>query len=268
MAGVFAIAIVSIFSLLFLFPFYWMVSGSFKSQIVALTIPPEWFPMHPTIQNWVSLFKEPAWRWLLNSLIVAVLTMVFVCITSSMAGYSLSKKRFPGRKIIFWIFIAIMSLPQQLLLIPLFLMMTSLKWVNTYQGLILPAVGWPFGVFLMKQFTETLPLELLEAAKIDGCSEIRTFVSVVLPLVKSGIGALAIFTFMSGWNDYFWQLVMTRKTLMFTLPIGVASLKMKYLTDYGLLMAGSTIASLPMISIFLIFQKYFTQGITMGAVKG
>ena len=267
-AEIISFTVVIILSIIFIFPFYWMITGSFKNQIVALAIPPEWFPMHPTLQNWIALFKESTWQWMLNSIIVSVSTMVFVCLTSAMAGYSLAKKSYPGRKAIFWMFIAIMALPYQLLLVPLYIMMTDFKWVNTYQGLILPAVGWPFGVFLMKQFTETIPTELLEAAKIDGCSEMRTFVSIVMPLVKAGVGALAIFTFMSSWNDYFWQLVMTRTQTMYTLPIGVASLKAKDLTDYGFLMAGSTIASLPMITVFLVFQKYFTQGITMGAVKG
>ena len=262
------IFVVIIFALLFLFPFYWMISGAFKVQTVAISIPPEWFPLHPTLDNLKLLTRIPAGRWFFNSLLISLATTFLVCMTSAMAGYSLSKKKFPGRDIIFWIFIAVMTLPKQVILVPLFIMMRQWHLFDTYPGLILPAVGWPFGIFLMKQFTQTLPGELLEAAKIDGCSETRTFINIVLPLVKPGIGALAIFTFMSSWNDYFWQLIMIKSTPMKTLPLGVAGMQEEYYTNYGLLMAGSAIASLPMIVIFLTFQKYFTQGITMGAVKG
>lgn len=161
-----------------------------------------------------------------------------------------------------------MALPKQVILVPLFTMLADFGWINSYQGLILPAIGWPFGVFLMKQFAQTIPSELMEAAKIDGCSEIRMFYKIILPLLKPAIGALAIFTFVGGWNDYFSQLIITRSTSMMTLPLGVATLQGEYTTPYGVLMAGAAIASLPMIAIFVLFQKAFTQGITMGAVKG
>jgi multiple sugar transport system permease protein len=256
------------FAALFLFPFYWMVSSAFKVQMVAISIPPEWFPKEPTLANLQLLGRLPVGRWFFNSILVALTTTFLVCATSAMAGYSLAKKVFPGRDLIFWIFVAVMTLPKQVILVPLFIMMRKLNLFDTYPGLILPAVGWPFGIFLMKQFTQTLPSEILQAAAIDGCSEIQKFTKMVLPLVKPGIGALAIFTFMSCWNDYFWQLIMLKSTLMKTLPLGVAGMQEEYGTNYGLLMAGSALASIPMITIFLVFQKYFTQGITMGAVKG
>lgn len=259
---------VILLALLFLFPFYWMVTGAFKIQTVAISIPPEWFPMNPTLQNIKLLSRIPAGRWFFNSLFISFSTTLLVCITSAMAGYSLSKKKFPGRDVIFWVFVAVMTLPKQVILVPLFIMMRQWHLFDTFPGLILPAVGWPFGIFLMKQFTQTLPGELLEAAKIDGCTEIRTFINIVLPLVKPGLGALAIFTFMSSWNDYFWQLIMIKSTPMKTIPLGVAGMQEEYSTNYGLLMAGSALASIPMILVFLFFQRYFTQGITMGAVKG
>lgn len=262
------LAIVFLFSIVFLFPFYWMITGSFKLQMVAVTIPPEWFPKKTTMENWERLFRMPAFRWLINGTFVSFITMSLVCLTSAMAGYSLSKKQYPGQKFIFWMFVAVMTLPKQILLVPLFTIISKLNWIDTYKGLIAPAVGWPFGVFLMKQFTQTLPTELLEAAKIDGCSEWRIFWNIVIPLVKPGLGALAIFTFMSSWNDYFWQLIVIRSTPMKTLPLGVAGVQLEHATDYGILMSGATLSSLPMIIIFLLFQKYFTQGITMGAIKG
>ena len=148
-----------------------------------------------------------------------------------------------------------MTLPKQILLVPLFTIISKLNWIDTYKGLIAPAVGWPFGVFLMKQFTQTLPTELLEAAKIDGCSEWRIFWNIVIPLVKPGLGALAIFTFMSSWNDYFWQLIVIRSTPMKTLPLGVAGVQLEHATDYGILMSGATLSSLPMIIIFYYFKS-------------
>ncbi|NOU69210.1 ABC transporter permease subunit [Paenibacillus sp. LMG 31461] len=255
-------------TLFFIFPFYWIVTGAFKFQTVATQIPPEWFPLKPTLQNWADLFKNPVWRWTLNSFIIALVEMFAVCLVSASAGYVLAKKLFPGRKIIFTMFIAAMALPKQVILVPLFTMLADFGWVNTYHGLILPAIGWPFGVFLMKQFAQTVPGELIEAAKIDGCSEIRLFSTIILPLLKPALGALAIFTFIASWNDYFSQLIMTRSTSMMTLPLGVATMQGEFTTNYGIMMAGAALASVPMITIFLVFQKAFTQGITMGAVKG
>ncbi|CAN7410566.1 carbohydrate ABC transporter permease [Paenibacillus sp. LjRoot153] len=255
-------------TLFFIFPFYWIVTGAFKFQTVATQIPPEWFPLKPTLQNWADLFKNPVWRWTLNSFVIAVVEMFAVCLVSASAGYVLAKKLFPGRKIIFTMFIAAMALPKQVILVPLFTMLADFGWVNTYHGLILPAIGWPFGVFLMKQFAQTVPGELIEAAKIDGCSEIRLFSTIILPLLKPALGALAIFTFIASWNDYFSQLIMTRSTSMMTLPLGVATMQGEFTTNYGIMMAGAALASVPMITIFLVFQKAFTQGITMGAVKG
>ena len=255
------------FVLLFLFPYYWVITGSFKLQLVATTIPPEWFPLKPTMENWVDLFKNPIWRWTFNSFFISFVEMILVCSTAALAGYALAKKRFPGRKVIFWILIAAMTLPKQVILVPLFTMLADFGWVDTFRGLILPAVGWPFGVFLIKQFAQTIPDELIEAAKIDGCSELRIFYSIVLPMLKPAVGALAIFTFIASWNDYFMQLIMVRSTSMQTLPLGVAAMQSEFATNYGVLMAGATLSSIPMIVIFLIFQKNFTQGITMGAIK-
>lgn len=263
-----AFAILIFLTIFFIFPFYWIVTGSLKIQNVAIAIPPEWFPLHPTIQNYKDLFKSPVLRWTFNSFFISACTMGLVCLTAAMAGYALAKKRFPGRQLIFWIFICAMALPKQVIMIPLFTMLSKLQWIDSYKSLILPAVGWPFGVFLMKQFSQTIPTELLEAARIDGCSEFRIFWNIVIPLVKPGLGALAIFTFINSWNDYFMQLILTRSTEMQTLPLGVAGMQMEFTTNYGIMMAGATLASLPMIAIFLAFQKYFTQGITMGAVKG
>lgn len=263
-----SIIILCCLMIIFIFPFYWIITGSFKDLGAAIASPPEWFPKNPILENWSSLMNQPVVRWTFNSFFIAISTTFLVCLTSSFAGYVLAKKRFPGRRIIFWLLIMAMALPKQVIMVPLFNILTSLDWIDSYKSLILPAVGWPFGIFLMKQFSETIPTELLEAAKIDGCSEIKIFMKMVLPIVKPGVAALAIFTFISSWNDYFMQLILIRSTKMQTLPLGIAQMQLEFTTNYGLMMAGAALASIPMIIIFLIFQKSFTQGITIGAVKG
>ena len=245
-----------------------ILTGAFKHQLVAVAFPPEWFPRNPTLINFIDLFKQPTTRWIANSFIISILTMALVCTTSTLAGYVLAKKRFIGAKTVFWIFIAAMSLPKQVILIPLVQLISSWGFHDTLAACILPAAGWPFGIFLMKQFTQTMPTELIEAAKIDGYGEFHIFTTIVVPLVKPGIAALAIFTFIAAWNDYFSQLVFLNSRIKLTLPLGLATLAQEFGANYGVLMAGALLASIPMIAIFLIFQKSFTQGITMGAVKG
>jgi multiple sugar transport system permease protein len=266
--GTIFMTIIIILTIIFMFPFYWIITGAFKPQNVTVQIPPQWFPINPTFSNFAELAKNPLAMWTFNSFFIAFATMVVVCLTATMAGYALAKKRFPGRNIIFWSLIVAMALPKQVVMIPLFTILSKFGWINSYAGLILPAAAWPFGVFLMKQFSQGVPGELLEAAKIDGCSEMRTFINIVVPLVKPGVGALAIFTFISSWNDYFMQLIVIRSNNKFTLPLGVALMQQEFTTNYGAIMAGAALASLPMIIVFICFQNYFTQGITMGAVKG
>ncbi len=253
---------------IFIFPFYWVISGSFKTMKAINASPPQWWPAEPTLRNYEKLFKNPALDWFLNSVIIAVATMLIVVLAASLAGYVLAKKKFIGRRVVFTVFIAAMALPKQVILVPLVRLISGWGFHDTLMAVILSGVGWPFGVFLMKQFSEGIPGELLEAAKIDGSGEVRTFVTMVLPLVSAGMAALAIFTFVTAWNDYFMQLVMLSSRSNLTLQLGVATLQKENATDYGLLMAGAAIAAIPIITVFIAFQKYFTQGITMGAVKG
>ena len=161
-----------------------------------------------------------------------------------------------------------MALPKQVIVIPLLREMSFLGLHDTLLAVILPTVGWPFGVFLMKQFSETIPTEMLEAARVDGAGELRTFFSIVFPMIKPGIGALAIFTFVNSWNDYFLQLIMLLERTNLTISLGIATLQGEMSSDFGLIMAGAALAAVPIIVVFLAFQKYFTKGITMGAVKG
>lgn len=260
--------ILVVVTFIFVFPFYWVLTGSLKEQRVAIKMPPEWFPLSPTLDNYLSLFKNPALQWFLNSVLISLASMVLVCAVSALAGYALAKKKFPGRALIFAMFVGAMALPKQVVLVPLVKLVSSWGMHDTLWAVILPSVGWPFGIFLMKQFSETVPNEILEAAKIDGCGEFQTFRSVVLPIVRPGVGALAIFTFISTWNDYFLQLIMLNSRTALTLQLGIATLQAEFATNYGVLMAGATFAALPIVLVFLLFQNAFTQGITMGAVKG
>ena len=262
------IALLILLALFFIFPLYWIVTGSFKNQQAVIAAVPQWFPKEPVLDNYVRLFQKPAFKWVLNTVLICGITMVHTCITATMGGYALAKKNFTGRKLIFSIFVCAMALPKQVILIPLLKEMAFLKIHNTLWAAIFPTVGWPFGVFLMKQFSEGIPNEMLEAAKIDGAGETKTFLEIILPMVKPGIGALAIFTFISAWNDYFLQLIMLNDTNVLTISLGIAKLQTELSTDYGLIMAGAALGSVPIIVIFLIFQKFFTRGITMGAVKG
>ena len=282
---IFSIIALIVLALLFLFPLYWILTGAIKTPKAINARVPQWFPTEFTTRNFEVLFSKrsaplfqlgsilgptvpAAIRWLLNTVFMAVMAMLLTCITAAMAGYALAKKRFTGRALLFSLIVAAMALPKQVVLLPLIREMSTLGLYNTIWAVIFPTVGWPFGVFLMKQFAEGIPGEMLEATRIDGASEVKTFTSVVMPMIKPGIGALAIFTFISSWDDYFLQLIMLSKNVNYTISIGIATMQAENSTDFGLIMAGAALAAVPIIIVFLLFQKYFTKGITMGAVKG
>jgi len=260
--------ILVLLAVFFIFPLYWIITGSLKDAAAINAAVPEWIPLNPSFDNYVRLFAKPAMKWLGNTVFMAVMAMALTCATAALAGYALAKKRFIGQSIVFSLFVCAMALPKQVVLIPLLKEMSFLGLHDNIWAVILPTVGWPFGVFLMKQFSETIPTEMLEAARIDGAGEIKTFMQIVLPIIKPGIGALAIFTFISTWNDYFLQLIMLNRSDVLTISLGIAKLQAEMSTDFGLIMAGAALAAVPIVTVFLLFQKYFTQGITMGAVKG
>ena len=282
---VLSIVILVILAILFLFPLSWIVTGAFKPATDIYATKPVWAPSEWVSTNFENLFNRrsaplfeifglqgptvpAAFRWLINTVFMAVAAMILTCITAAMAGYALAKKRFRGRAILFGLIVCAMALPKQVILIPLLREMSDLHLYDTLWAVIFPTVGWPFGVFLMKQFSESIPGEILEAARVDGSSELRTFTTIVVPMIKPGIGALAIFTFINSWNDYFMQLIMLSSGSNFTISLGIATLQAETSVDMGMLMAGAALAAIPIIVVFLVFQKYFTQGITMGAVKG
>lgn len=286
---VFCWVLVLILAFLFTFPLYWIITGSFKNGADINSATPVWWPSEWVTENYERLMNQrsaplfqlelgdlvitgpkipAAIKWLGNTVIMAVVSMLLTCVTAAMAGYALAKKRFYGRTLLFSLIVCAMALPKQVVLIPLVRLMSQIGLYDNLWAVILPIVGWPFGVFLLKQFSEGVPGEMIEAARIDGAGEIRTFLDVVLPMIKPGIGALAIFTFINSWNDYFMQLIMLISNENLTISLGIATMQGESSTDYGLLMAGSALAAVPIIIVFLIFQKYFTKGITMGAVKG
>ena len=272
-------------AIFFLFPLYWIVTGSVKEKsdiIIKAGESVKWVPTTISWDNFARLFKSQttlfgidmpmAIRWLFNSVFISIVAMILTCFSASLAGYALAKKRFWGRGFIFSLFVCAMALPKQVILIPLLREMSILHLVDTTWGsifaVVFPVVGWPFGVFLMKQFSEGIPSSLLEAARSDGAGEVKTFMNVALPIIQPGIGALAIFTFINAWNEYPLQLIMLSKTEAKTIALGIAGLQSEMSNDFGLIMAGAALAAVPIILVFLAFQKYFTQGITMGAVKG
>ena len=265
---VISVLLLVVLAVLMIFPLYWIITGSFKDARTINSATPVWFPVNPTTDNYTRLFERPAGIWMFNTVFMCVMSMLLTCVAAAMGGYALAKKRFTGRVVLFSVFVCAMALPKQVILIPLLKEMAFLNLHNTLWAVIFPTVGWPFGVFLMKQFSENIPGEMLEAARIDGAGEAKTFVNIVFPMIKPGVGALAIFTFITAWNDYFLQLIMLNDMDVLTISLGIAKLQSELSTDYGLIMAGAALGSVPIILIFLMFQKFFTRGITMGAVKG
>ena len=265
---VISVLLLVVLAVLMIFPLYWIITGSFKDARTINSATPVWFPVNPTTDNYTRLFERPAGIWMFNTVFMCVMSMLLTCVAAAMGGYALAKKRFTGRVVLFSVFVCAMALPKQVILIPLLKEMAFLNLHNTLWAVIFPTVGWPFGVFLMKQFSENIPGEMLEAARIDGAGEARTFTNIVFPMIKPGVGALAIFTFITAWNDYFLQLIMLNDMDVLTISLGIAKLQSELSTDYGLIMAGAALGSVPIILIFLMFQKFFTRGITMGAVKG
>lgn len=251
-------------------PLYWMLISSFRDTTVSVSFKPEWFPSEVTLATYVRFLTETdALRWLFNSIFVSSVLTLSNVIFSSLAGYAFAKLRFPGRNTIFWLLLGTMMIPAQVTLIPVYIMIVNVfGLVDTYLAIMLPMFTVVGNIFLMKQYMSTLPTTLIQAARIDGCSEIGIFRKIILPISKPGVAVLAIFTFVSTWNEFFWPFLVTQSSSMRTIQVGLASFKFQDATDYGAMMAGSMLAALPMFILFFALQRYFLQGITIGAVKG
>ena len=265
---IFTYAIVIVAALIALVPFLYVISTSLKDTVALFKYPPEWIPTEPTFANFQSLIADyPFLRWMLNSFIVASAVTAIKVVIDAMAGYAFAKMSFPGKDALFLVVLMTLMVPFAATLIPLFIIVRDLRLTNTYLGLVLPALASPIGIFMMRQFIETLPGDLENAARLDGCSEFQIFRRVILPLVRPGLVVLGVFTFMTQWTSYLWPLVIGTKEEMFTLTVGVQSLRSLFTVNWGVLSAGAVLSMLPLVLVFLFLQRYFIAGSIAGALK-
>ncbi len=256
-------------AILMLMPFVWMLSTSLKSAGAVFEYPPTFVPNPFRWDNYTRLFEVlPFARFFLNSVIVAASVTILGVATSAMAAYAFARLRFPGREALFLGYLGTLMIPAQVVIIPNFILLRTLGWIDTYQALILPAAFSAFGTFLLRQYFLTIPSELEDAAVVDGASHWQIFTRVVLPLSGPALSALAIFTFLFNWNSFLYPLVVTNSTNMSTLTVGLNTLQGQYNTAWTLLMAGSVLALLPVLIVFLLAQRYFIKGITLTGIGG
>ena len=270
-ANLLTYGILTIWALIMLLPIYWMLVTAFKTQIGVEAIPPDFWPNPGTLRNFELLINDGRmFRWLLNSAITSTAITVLVVLSSATAGYAFAKRDFPGRRVLFWLTIATITIPFEVKLLPLFELMVRWGFDDTYFGLILPWLGSPFAIFLIKQGMQTLPSEIIDAARVDGAGEIRVFWQIVLPMSKPVLAVLGIFMFIGSWNAFLWPVVIISTTELRTLPYGLELFATTHnlSKDYGLLMAGAAVAAVPMFAVFFAAQRYFLRGITIGALKG
>jgi len=257
-------------SVLFLMPFFWMVSTSLKDEVGLFSIPPDWIPNKFKWSNYAAAVQSfPFLRYTLNTTFLTAVTMLGSVLSSSVVAYAFARLRFPGRSFWFVLLLATMMLPAQVTMIPMFVMFKELGWINTYLPLTVPFFfGGAFYIFLLRQFFLTIPRELSEAAKIDGCPEFFIYARIFLPLSKPALATLAIFTFMGTWNDFLGPLIYLNDDDLFTLALGLRSFQMQHGTRWNVMMAASIIVMMPTIVLFFTCQRYFIEGITLTGVKG
>jgi multiple sugar transport system permease protein len=263
-------------AVLWLLPAVWVFVTSLKLTQNIVRLPPEWIPWPATLAHYVEVLFSSSrtariGRAFLNSTIVSLGTVALVLLTAAMAAYPLARMRFPGRDLIFVLFVGSLMIPNAVVLVPQYILTERLGWLSTYQGLIVPeaATTFAFGVFLLRQFFLTLPAELEDAARIDGAGPWRIFTRIVLPLSQPVLGALAIFAFRSAWNDFLWPLIAVNKPDMFPLPVALALLRSAYSSEsYGPIMAGATLSALPLLIVFLVANRRIVEGVRVSGLKG
>ena len=252
-----------------LFPLLWMVSVSFMHPGEASALPPPLLPKSASLANYRELFERAGMgRYLANSLLVASAITLLSLVLNLAAGYAFAKLHFAGRDRLFRGLLTALVIPAQVAMIPLFLIMKWLGLVNSYGGVIVPAMATVFGIFLVRQYARSIPDELLEAARIDGAGEWRIFATIVLPLLKPIVVTLAIFTFLASWNDFMWPLIVLSDQAWQTAPVAIAALSREHVQDNELMMAGSVVTVLPVLVLFLALQRYCLEGLLLGSVKG
>jgi multiple sugar transport system permease protein len=259
-----------LFSLFFLLPLLWMVVTAFKPFEEWLN--PNWIPVNPTLENFESIFNDktlPIGKWFFNSVLIAFLFTAAILVIDSLAGYAYARLEFPGKNLLFGLMLATLVMPGIMFLIPNYLTVARLGWIGNIEGVIAPGLAGVFGVFFMRQFFQSLPKELEEAAYIDGASVWQTFVSVILPLAKGPIITLGIITFLTSWNDFLWSLlILGGDRTALTLPVGLATLQGQYNFDYGKLMAGALVLTVPVLILYAVFQRYIIRSVSMTGIKG
>ncbi|MDR2375449.1 MAG: carbohydrate ABC transporter permease [Treponema sp.] len=252
-----------------LIPVVWVFFTSFKASGEVFTFPPVLFPKRFLWSNYVKVWASSNYyRYFINTVIVSVCVVTGQLVTSSMAAYSFARLKYRGRDRIFLLYLGTLMIPGQVTMIPSFIMINALGWINTYMALIIPLIFTAFGTFLLRQFFVTIPHELDEAAMIDGASYFTIYSKVILPLSKTALATLAVLTFLSTWNAFLWPLIVTRTDMMRTLTQGIINFRGRFRSDWNLIMTSTIISIVPMILIYLNAQKYFIEGIAMSAVKG
>lgn len=251
------------------FPFLWMLVTSFKNYYEIIDTTSSFFPKKPTLANYKRVFETAMFgRWFLNSLFVASLETTSVCFFGALVGYTLAKFHFPGRNVIFIMILSTLMIPTEMLVIPWYLMVSKIGMIDTYWGIWFPSVITGFGVFLMRQFMQSVPDDLFDAARIDGLNEFGIFLRIALPLVKAALAALGIFTFIGNWGAFLWPLIVVESTEMRTLPLGLAFFSGEAGIQWDIIMTGASIATVPVLAIFIIFQKHIIKGIALAGLKG
>jgi multiple sugar transport system permease protein len=267
--GIARYIVLMLIGLFFALPLLWMFSTALKPFQEWLQ--PNWIPQQPTLENFSSIFSDPSvpvYRWFLNSLVIAVLFTGLTLAIASMAAYAYARLEFPGRQLIFGMLLATLVMPGLMFLIPNYLMISRLGWLDTYQGVIAPGLSSVFSVFFLRQFFLSIPRELEEAARIDGASTWTTFLRVALPLAGGGLATLAVLNFMSSWNDFLWPLLILTEREGQTLPAGLATLQGQYTFDYGKLMAGAAVTAVPVLVLYIFLQRYIVRSVAMTGLKG
>ncbi|MFH1368017.1 MAG: carbohydrate ABC transporter permease [Elusimicrobiota bacterium] len=264
-----AYAALTIFGITMLLPFMWMLSSSLKEPSQVFSSSLSLIPNPIVFTNYIEAWNAiPFGRFYLNSLYIALAVTLGQLVTSSMAAYAFSRLKFPGRDKIFFAYLATMMIPGMVTTIPVFILMKKLDWLNTYKALIIPGIFTAYGTFMLRQFFMTLPSELEDAAKIDGCSLWRIYWQIILPLSKPALATLATFTFLGNWQSFVWPLIITSTEEMKTLPVGLSYFQDMYSTNWTLLMAGSIIVLVPALFVFIFNQRFFTKGIALSGLKG
>ena len=270
-----------------LFPLYWLFNTALTPATSTVKLPPDLIPVSATLKNFADIVRYSGqgklrlfnqdqfiamprlYVWFINTTYITLLSTAVHVLFDSMAGYAFAKKKFPGSNLFFWMILAALMIPGQVTLVPLYLMITKFKLVNTFAGVILPGLADVIGIFLLKQFIQTLPGELEDAARVDGASEWGIYTRIILPLSAPALAVTAIFAFQRYWNSFLWPLIVLQSPDLFTLQVGLSFIHTsEFGTNYGLLMAGAAMAAVPMIVFFFAFQRYFMQGLRIGAIKG